>query len=161
MTEILQKNISSAAIFLVQIRITWREFSKKSFPFVAFHLCGLQIRQRKELPRQTLPQKYKDIYLLGSTKIQKSRRQNWDSEVHPNLLCSFLLGTLSSRHMRPQPAILILPSFLVQLQLLLFFTVLFISSFFHSPHSAGKAVVPIFPSEWPSSFLQSIPMELK
>lgn len=101
MTIILQKNTASAGIFLVQIRITWRAFSKKSFSFTAFHLCNLLTRGRKELPVQTLPQKYKDIYLLGRTEIQKSKRQNRDSEVvHPNLPCFFLLGTLSSQHTR-------------------------------------------------------------
>lgn len=89
--QILQQNIASAGIFLVQIRITRRAFSKKSFLFLAFHLCSLQTTGRKELSRQILPQKYKDMYLLGRTEIQKSRRQSWDSEVHPNLLCfSFL-----------------------------------------------------------------------
>lgn len=101
MTIILQKNIASAVIFLVQIRITWRAFSKKSFSFIAFHLCNLLTKGRKELPMQTLPQKYKDIYLLGRTEIQKSKRQNWDSEVvHPNLLRFFLLRTLSSQYTR-------------------------------------------------------------
>ena len=100
MTKILQKNIACAGIFLVQIRIIWTAFAKKFFHFVAFHLCNPQTRGRKELLRQTLPQKYKDRCLLGRTEIQKSRRQNWDSEVHPNLLCFFLLRTLSSQHTR-------------------------------------------------------------
>lgn len=79
MTIILQKNIASAGIFLVQIRKTWRAFSKKSFSFIAFHLCNLLTKGRKELPMQTLPQKYKDIFLVelrfrrvrGRTEIQR------------------------------------------------------------------------------------------
>lgn len=68
--------------FLVPIRKT------KSIFFEAFHFCNLQTSGRKEFPRQTQPQKCKGTYLLSRTEIQ-SRRWNWDSEVHPNLLCMF------------------------------------------------------------------------